>query len=369
MTERGVELTIVAPTFQERENIKPLVARLDAALEGIAWEVVIVDDDSPDGTAAAVRAIARDDRRVRVIQRLGRRGLSGACIEGILSSSAPYVAVMDADLQHDESILRQMLARLKSQDLDLVIGSRYVRGGSTGEWRGSRLFFSQLGTRSAQRLLGVHDLQDAMSGFFMLRREAFEASMRALSQQGFKLLLDTVASAPRPLKFVEIPYRFAPRQHGSSKLDAAAVWDFGVLILDKLFGRFVPTRFLLFCIVGGTGVLVHLAALSVLRLGLAFTSAQTGAVLIAMTSNYGLNNAITYRDQRLRGWDFWRGLVGFYRIGALGAVANVGVARLLYARGEIWWLAGLAGALVGAVWNYAATRLYTWGRASRSPYQ
>jgi dolichol-phosphate mannosyltransferase len=362
MTEPGVELTIVAPTLQERENIAPLVACLDMALAGVSWEVVFVDDDSPDGTADAVRAIARRDRRVRVIQRLGRRGLSGACVEGILSSSAPYVAVMDADLQHDASLLPEMLRRLQAGALDLVVGSRYVAGGGIGQWDRRRLLLSRLGIRSARLLLRFGDLNDTMSGFFMLRREAFDASLRTLSQQGFKILLDILASAPQPLRYVEIPYRFAPRQHGASKLGGGAAWGFGVLLLDKFAGRFVPARFLLFCIIGGSGVFVHVAVLFLLRLSLSFTYAQSGAVLVAMTWNYALNNAITYRDQRLRGALFWRGLLSFYLICAVGALANVGVARLIYARGELWWVAGLAGAVIGAVWNYAATRVYTWSR-------
>jgi dolichol-phosphate mannosyltransferase len=364
-TGAAATLSVVVPTFEERDNVAPLVAQLDAALRGIAWEVVFVDDDSPDGTAAAVRAIARADPRVRVIQRLGRRGLSGACVEGILSSSAPYVAVMDADLQHDARVLPQMLARLDAQELDLVIGSRYVAGGGTGEWDSRRAFLSRLGVGSARLLLGIGGIEDPMSGFFVIRREAFEACARGLSQQGFKLLLDILASAPRPLRAVEIPYRFAPRQHGASKLDTAAAWEFGVLLLDKLVGRTIPPRFVLFCAVGGTGVLVQLAALGVLRFGLPFPAAQTGAVLLAMTSNYLLNNAVTYRDQRLHGRAFWRGLTSFCAICAFGAAANVGVASLIYARGSVWWLAGLAGAALSAVWNYAATRLYTWRRPGR----
>jgi dolichol-phosphate mannosyltransferase len=360
MSDPGVELTVVAPTLDERDNIAAFVAGLDAALRGIAWEVVFVDDDSPDGTAAVARALSRDDRRVRVIQRLARRGLASACVEGVLSSSAPFIAVMDADLQHDATALPQMLARLRAQSLDVVIGSRYVPGGSIDGWEPRRLLWSRLAARCARRLLKVGELHDPLSGFFMLRREAFEAGMHQLSQHGFKILPDILASAPRPLQVAEIPYTFAARRSGASKFDSAVIWEFAVLVLDKLTGRLLPARFVLFCIIGGSGVLVHLAALSVLRLGLPFPGAQSGAVLVAMTSNYVLNNAITYRDQRLHGREFWRGLLSFYLVCAVGALANVGIARLIYARGEVWWLAGLAGALIGAVWNYAATRVYTW---------
>jgi len=360
MTEPGAELTVVVPTFEERDNIAPLLARLATALEGIAWEVVFVDDDSPDGTAEAVRAVARADRRVRIVQRLGRRGLSGACIEGILSSAAPYVAVMDADLQHDPTLLPRMLARLAADELDLVIGSRYAAGGTTGSWSRRRRLISRLGSRTARWLLHLPDLTDPLSGFFMLRREAFESCARRLSQQGFKVLLDILASAPQPLRVVEMPYRFAPRTHGTSKLDAAVAWQFGWLIVEKLSGRLLPARFLMFSLVGASGVLVQLAALAALRLALPFAAAQAYAVLLAMTTNYLLNNALTYRDQRLRGREFWRGLATFYAICSLGAVANVGVGTLLYARGELWWFAGLASAVVGAAWNFGASRFYTW---------
>lgn len=366
MTEPGVELAIVVPTLEERENIAPLIARLTAALEGIAWEVVFVDDDSSDGTAAVVRASARADRRVRIVQRLGRRGLSSACVEGILSSSAPYVAVMDADLQHDETLLPRMLARLKAEELDLVIGSRYVVGSSTGAWSRRRLLLSRLGSRGAQWLLHEQgELRDPLSGFFMLRREVLEECVRRLSQQGFKVLLDILASTSQPLRLAEIPYRFAPREHGSSKLDAAVTWQFGLLILEKLAGPLVPARFVLFAAVGASGVLVQLGALAALRHALTFAAAQACAVWLAMTSNYLLNNVFTFRDQRLRGWQFWRGLATFYLICGIGAVANVGVGTLLYVRGEIWWLAGLASAVVGAAWNYGATRFFTWSVARR----
>jgi len=364
MTEPGVELAIVVPTFEERDNIAPLIVRLATALEGIAWEVVFVDDDSADGTAAVVRASARADRRVRLVQRLGRRGLSSACVEGILSCSAPYIAVMDADLQHDETLLPRMLARLKAEDLDLVIGSRYVMGGSTGEWSRRRLLLSRVGSRGAQWLLQQQgELRDPLSGFFMLRREVFEGCARRLSQQGFKVLLDILASTSQPLRLAEMPYRFAPRARGSSKLDAAVTWQFGLLILEKLAGPLLPARFVLFAAVGASGVLVQLAALATLRHALTFAAAQACAVWLAMTSNYLLNNAVTYRDRRLRGLGFWRGLATFYLICGIGALANVGVGTLLYLRGEIWWLAGLASAIVGAAWNYGATRFFTWSVA------
>ena len=260
MSDAPIELTIVIPTFKERDNVAPLLDRLERILAGIEWQAVFVDDDSPDGTADSVRAIAQRDRRVRVIQRIGRRGLSSACVEGILSSSSPYVAVIDADLQHDETLLPEMLKRVKAENLDIAVASRYAEGGSTEGWDWRRQWISRFAVYVAQFLFKV-GLKDPMSGFFLIRREAFDGAVRRLSQQGFKILFDIMASSPRPLKFAELPYQFGERRHGSSKLDSMAAWQFGLLILDKLIGGYVPVRFVLFVLVGGTGVFVHLAAL------------------------------------------------------------------------------------------------------------
>src|SRR4051794_407416 len=286
-----VELTIVLPTFNERGNIEPLIARLEATLAGIAWEAIFVDDDSRDGTAEHVRAISRTKPYIRCVQRIGRRGLSTACIEGVLASSAPFIAVMDADLQHDEALLPQMLAALKDETLDIVIGSRHVAGGGIGDWNASRARISDLATRLSRLVVKV-ELSDPMSGFFMIRRPAFEAALRDLSGQGFKILIDLFASSPRPLAFKELPYQFRLREHGESKLDTLVAWEYLQLLLDKLIGHIVPVRFALFAMIGGLGLVVHLATLGLVLkfLHADFTFAQSAATLVAMTSNFLLNN-------------------------------------------------------------------------------
>ena len=357
-----VELAVIVPTFNERDNINLLLDRLATSLSGLNWEAIFVDDDSPDGTAHLLRQIAQQEPRVRVIHRIGRRGLASACVEGVLSSSAPYFAVLDADMQHDESILLQMLERLKLDGLDVVVGSRFVQGGSVAGWDERRRLISRVAARAA-RLVIKADLTDPLSGFFLMRRQAFDGAVRNLSQQGFKILLDLFASAAQPLRFAELPYKFRTRIHGESKLDSMVAWEYGMLLADKLFGRFIPPRLILFGAVGAVGLLIHMAALAIaLYGGLVFTAAQTVAVLTAMTSNFTLNNLITYRDQRLRGWQWARGLLSFYVVCSIGAVANVGIATLVYAREPVWWLAGLAGALVGIVWNYALSAFFTWKR-------
>ncbi len=364
---RELELSIVVPTFNETANLEELLRRVDQALDGTSWELIVVDDDSPDGTAEAVRRIARRDPRVRCVHRIGRRGLSSACIEGILASAAPFVAVMDADLQHDERLLADMLGTLRAGDLDIVVGSRYVAGGGTGAWSGERLAVSRFATRLSRLVLRA-DLQDPMSGFFMVRRDAFHWAVGRLSGIGFKILLDLFASSPRPLRFRELPYEFRARHAGESKLDSQVAWEYGLLLLDKLIGRFIPVRFVAFCLVGGIGVGVHLVVLALLfrLLAVDFTVAQAVATVVAMTSNFLLNNSLTYRDVRLSGWGLARGWVTFSLACSIGAMANVGVAGYLYGLDTSWLLSALAGILVGTVWNYAVTQVYTWKKHSKA---
>lgn len=355
------ELSIIVPTFNERANIPLLVARLQRTLEGTDWEVIFVDDNSPDGSAAAARAIGETDARVRCIRRIGRRGLAGACLEGMLASQARFVAVMDADLQHDETLLAGMLAGLRRGDVDLAVASRYFGTGSAQGLSGRRADYSRWSTELARRLLRV-DLTDPMSGFFMLRRTAVEELAPSLSSQGFKILLDIVASSRGTLRIAELPYVFRERQHGESKLDARIVLDFFALVMAKLTDDAVSFRFLIFCFVGLTGVFIHMSALAVALDpgGLAFGPAQAAATITAIAWNFVLNNALTYRDQRLTGWSFVTGLLRFEVICAVGAISNVGVATWIYDYDPRWWMAGLGGALMGAVWNYVVSAAFVW---------
>jgi dolichol-phosphate mannosyltransferase len=355
------ELSVIVPTFNERDNVTTLFRRLEAALSGVAFEVIFVDDNSPDGTWDLVRSLARQDSRVRCIRRIGRRGLSGACIEGILASSAPCAAVIDADLQHDETQLPKMLALLQGGEADLVIGSRYVEGGRADSFNKQRAGASALATEVAKRVLRVK-IADPMSGFFMIRRDRFEKLAPQLSTQGFKILLDVVATARGDLRVKEIPYTFGSRLHGESKLDSMVALDFLGLVLAKLTNDVVSLRFLMFAMVGSTGLFVHLVALFVALeiFGMPFPEAQACGALLAMTSNFILNNFLTYRDQRLKGFGILRGLLLFYLVCSVGLVANVGVAFSVYDQEPIWWLAGAAGALMGVVWNYAMSGLFVW---------
>jgi dolichol-phosphate mannosyltransferase len=356
---KAIELAVIVPCFNERHNVAILVGKLDDVLKEISWEVIFVDDDSPDGTASLAREIALANPRVRCIQRIGRRGLATAVIEGMLASSAPYLAVIDGDLQHDERLLPEMLRTLKCGKLDLVIGSRYVRGGGVGAWSGYRAAMSSFATRLA-RLVVREPPSDPMSGFFIITRPAFESTVRRLSGQGFKILLDLFASTPQPFRFRELPYTFRDRQHGESKLDSFVIWEYATLLGDKLVGWLIPIRLVMFAAVGVTGVAVHLMTLRLAITAIDFATAQALATAVAITSNFIINNILTYRDRRLRGIKFFTGLLSFYVICGVGAAANVGIANAVFQQHHTWWLSALAGIAVGLVWNYAVSSAATW---------
>jgi len=355
------ELAIIIPTYNERDNVQAMVTCLESALQGINWEIIFVDDDSPDGTAELVRSLSQADGRIRCVQRIKRKGLSSACIEGILASSAPYIAVMDADMQHDESILPRMLAALKDQPLDIIIGSRYIEGGSTGKLSPTRVWISRAAT-SLSRLVLSQTITDPMSGFFMLRRSFFEEIMRKLSGRGFKILLDILVSAAGGVRFSEQPYNMRSRTHGESKLGAVVIWEYLMLLLYKGLGRIIPARFISFAAVGFSGIFVNILFLWILHRIYAadFVLSQTVATLIAMTSNYVLNNQFTFSERKHRGRKFFYGLFSFYLSCAAGAIINIAVAEMFYLRAFPWWLAGLAGVVAGVVWNYAMTSTFTW---------
>lgn len=359
------ELCVVVPVLNERDNVAPLVERLGRVLEGVAWECILVDDDSTDGTRDEIARIGRIDPRVRLLHRIGRRGLSTAFVEGAQASLAPFIAAMDGDLQHDEALLPGMLAVLRADEADLVIGSRYIAGGGIGEWDRTRAGMSDLATRLGRLVLRV-DVTDPMSGFFMVRRTTLDSGVRQLSAVGFKILLDLLASVPEPPRVRELPYTFRERTSGSSKLDAGVLRDYLVLLADKLIGHIVPVRFVLFAMVGALGIAAHLA---VLWLGLnvfgqPFGEAQGLATAVAIVGNFTVNNVFTFRDRRLRGWRFARGLLTFALVCSVGAAANIGVAAFLFGNvHSSWWIAGLAGAVMSLVWNYAASSVVTWRRA------
>jgi dolichol-phosphate mannosyltransferase len=374
-TEDTLKLAIVLPTLNERENIAPLIARLEKALGATGWEAIFVDDNSSDHTGDLLREISLTDPRIRVIERFGRRGLASAAIEGMCSTAAPYVALMDADLQHDPALLPQMLAAVESGEADIAVASRFMQGGSAAGLSSKR---RELGSRIANRisrLLTGMELTDPMSGFFLLRSERLRRSAPRLSGIGFKILLDILMTLRRTLKVKEFPLAFAPRHEGESKLDRAVAFEFLIGVYDRYLGRVLPTRFALFGTIGAAGVVVHMTVLAVF---LHFTSGehltfgrwitrfdvgQTIAAVTAMSFNFVLNNWLTYADKRLAG--FFALLQGWLRFAltcSVGMLANIGAAAALVRSGIHPYPSALAGIVIGSVWNYALSSKFVWGR-------
>ena len=357
------DIAVILPTLNERANLAPMVDRLAEALAALDWEAIFVDDDSTDGTADEARALAQANPRIRALQRIGRRGLASAVIEGACSTAAPVIVVMDADHQHDPALIPQMLEELRSSDL--VVASRFAEGGDAdGLSSAAREKGSRIANRLARALTGV-DLSDPMSGFFMIETARVRALAPRLSGIGFKVLLDILSVSPERLRVAEVPMHFGERRSGESKLDRAVAFEFLVGLYERYFGRIFPTRFMLFGTVGGAGVLVHMSILALFYPGMTatFWKAQAIATLVAMTFNFWLNNWLTYRDKRLKTVPAWlRGWVIFCLACSVGALANVALAAFLDMRGLHWALAALAGIVVGAVWNYALSNRFVWGR-------
>ena len=362
------QLAVIVPTFNEVGNVARLTELVGETLKDVDWEIIFVDDDSTDGTPDALLELSRSNPRVRFIRRVGRRGLSSACIEGMLSSHAPYLAVMDADLQHDETLLPEMLRLLVEENYELVSASRFLGSATNQGLSAARTRLSMAGIALAEKVIRAN-LTDPLTGFFALRREVIDEVVYDLSQAGFKILVDIFASAGRRLRYKEVPMNFRSRLSGESKLDVMISLEFITLLIDKVLGHIVPLRFVKFVLIGAMGVALHLLTLALLYSGLetSFMNAQVVATWVAMTFNFVLNNTFTYRDRRLKGRAFLFGLLSFYAICSIGALINVQVADFLYDH-RIWWLlAGALGAVCGSVWNFGVSSTFTWGAARKRP--
>ncbi|KAK3604012.1 hypothetical protein CHS0354_026811 [Potamilus streckersoni] len=356
-------LSVIIPTYKEAKNISPLYEKLKAVLVNLDWELVFVDDHSPDLTYRTVGELCAQDKRVRLVHRIHRKGLSSATIEGMLSVTSEFIAVMDADMQHDEAVLPKMLQQLTDNPgTDIVIGSRYTDGGSTGEWSALRKLVSKTGT-ALTGFFGVRATTDPMSGFFMLRASFLEKIAPNLSGIGFKILLDIIMSAGKNIKTAEVPYTFKKRVHGESKLGIDTILDLGFLLADKRFGALLPLRFLLFILVGGIGMLIHLGIMYALEQFYGhrfFADNQLIAGTVTIAFNYLLDNLITFKENRRRGAAFFFGLIKFYLVCAIGLLGNVLISVSIYNYEFHWVLAAMAGAFYGGFVNFSLSRILIW---------
>ncbi len=352
---------MIVPTYLEKANVPVLFERIKTALDGLPWEMIVVDDDSPDGTSDVALAIAVADRRMRCLRRVNRTGLAGAVIEGWMASSADFVAVIDGDLQHDETILPGMYGLIAAGTGNIAIGTR-VRDSAEGGLSPARQKLSDLGKWVFTRIAGT-PVADPMSGFFMIRRDIVSGLAPRLSPDGFKILVDVILSAGRGLSIVEVPYRFGKRTAGESKLTPLVGLDFLGLVVHHASGGVLPVRFVLFALIGLVGLVVHMIVLWIALAAFgpgAFRMGQLAATIVAMGSNFLLNNEITYRTQRYAGLGLFGGFAFFAAACGVGAFANLDIASLLFRSNQTWWLSGLSGALLSLVWNYAVSTNLVW---------
>jgi len=357
--QTDLDLSIIIPTRNERENLPVIIGKLQEVMEGRHYEIVIVDDDSEDGTWQVAEEFSKRCQNIRVIRRINRKGLSSAITEGFLLGKGKYVAVLDADLQHDHRLITAMLDEIG--DCDVVIGSRYMDQKSVPGWDSWRSRLSRAGTTVAQKLL-KQEISDPMSGFFMIRRKIILEIAPQLFEQGYKILFDILIRRP-DLKVKELPYDFKARLYGTSKLTAAVIFDFA----DLLISRAIPSRFnfqfIRYGVVGASGVVIHLFTLYLLHvaMGLLYPVALVFAIETAMVSNYILNNLWTFKEHRFLGLLWWKGLVKFNLACMLGSAINLAIGWYLVENTVPWFYASVLGIWVGMSWNYLTNRFFTWG--------
>ncbi len=366
-------LSVILPTYNEAGSVVDLIHKLLALPENCLsfqdrnnqLEILVIDDDSNDGTVELVRQLSQQTPMVRLVRRVGRRGLASAIREGLLDATGEIAVVMDSDGQHEVGSVVSAVQALFADDLDLVIGSRFhpearIHGLSARRERGSTW-----ANRWASISLSRHyaHLTDLMSGFFVVRLKACEQLIRAVDVNGFKFLYELLALSNGCLRCAEVPLRFQPREHGVSKLDVAIFWDFAVSLLHQLCFRLLPRRAISFALVGATGVFVQLLMARLLLQGDFFRFEQVlpVAVLAAATSNYLINNALTFRFQRQRGLALLRGLLRFWLVASLPVLANIGIASAYFnfVNSDVV-IAQLVGILVVFIWNYAASSRFVW---------
>ncbi|EPG66558.1 GtrA-like protein [Leptospira wolffii serovar Khorat str. Khorat-H2] len=323
--------------------------------------------------------------RLKLIRRMTDRGLSSAIVSGMSVAEGEFFLVMDADLQHDESILPEMIRELEN-GADVAVGTRYANGGSTGKWNWIRKFLSVVANAFAKFLLPIR-ISDPMSGFFAIRREVFFKSGEKINPGGFKILLELIGRYEGDLKIKEVPFHFRRRLHGETKLNNSIARSFLVSVLDLRFGKWVSSTFLLYSIVGISGVLVNLFGF-VLFESLGIKDVSTGfeilplfpasvffGIELSIVSNFILNNYFTFYETRYEKWAAIRGFVIFSGVSALGILVQLGIFQLLFHKFlprlgvpqnfEARLLSDLTAIAVAMFTNYFLNSNITWLNPSR----
>ena len=362
---QAIAISVVVPTFNEADNVGTLVERLEEALAGRRFEVLIVDDDSPDLTWQRVETLARTRPWLGCYRRIGTRGLSSAVIDGLVRVTGSALVVIDADLQHDPALVPMLAAQL--DQAEVAVASRYTAGGETCGWSWMRLALSRGATLMARLVLGA-PTSDPMSGCFAVRRSLIERIAQDLQPRGYKILMEILYRGG-VRRVAEVPYRFGLRLHGDSKLTGSIAWDFLASMWDLRFGAVLPVRFLKYCVVGASGVGIQLMVTHLLRQIPALHTADSAiataaAICCAMVSNYALDNAWAFGVARHRwGLPWLAGFASFALVCTAGAVINwsvtIGIRHATGMHMNVYF-AQMVGIAVATLWNYALNTRITW---------
>ena len=358
-------ISIVIPTFNEVENIIPLLKNLTYIVNNFEYEIIVVDDDSPDGTSNEVNKYMKSDNRIKLITRIGRSGLSSAIKEGLIFSQGKYLLVLDGDGQHHPSFILNMLEKIKKNQCDIVIGSRFLNTSKLEGLSNERSLGSKFANKMAR--LSLHKeyskLTDYLSGCFCLEREKTNKLIKKIEINGFKFLYELLSLSKGKLAVNEVPLIFKKRRFGNSKLDIAVVWDFLISIIHNLTLRILPRRAISFGMVGISGVFVQLFITSLLVeiFLVEFYDALPFAVIIAATSNFLINNQVTFRSDRLKNSALLIGLLKFLIVASLPVIANVGITTAFYKYiSADTFVAQIAGIVIVYAWNYLASSSFVW---------
>lgn len=364
LTHASPDLSLIICTLNEGAAIANVITEICDTLAGINYEIIVVDDDSSDNTQAEVLRVAESNPRVHLQVRVGEKGLSSAAIKGWDVARGRILGIMDGDGQHDPQAIRQVADIILRGDKDLVCVSRYLGKSDTGLSFG-RDIASRLATKATHLVLKA-PLSDPMSGCFMMTRDWYETARPNLTGVGFKILVDLVASTRVKPRFSEVKAALRQRQGGESKLDLRVILDLGALLVEKGTGGLLPARFVLFAAVGLSGVVVSALILTGFKLiGYStldeFSHAQIVAIGLAMVWNFFLNNSLTFRDKRLKGfWPILKGLVIFCAVCTPGAILNWWIGVFLKRAEVEFILAGVIPAFLIGILNYWASRVLAW---------
>jgi dolichol-phosphate mannosyltransferase len=352
-------LSVIIPTYNEKDNIAPLVKRIHQALSGHDYEIVIVDDNSQDSTIEIAKKLM-PQYPVKLFVRREERGLATAVIHGIKQASGNIIGVIDADLQHPPEVLPRLLEAVEG-GADMVFASRYVKGGGCPNWGLSRRIVSKVALKMAHIFLpSSRRVKDPLSGFFMFRRE--KVDLDKLKPIGYKIALEIMLVGSFK-NIVEVPFVFEERSAGQSKLRPQQQFDY----LKHLFSLMSRTgeflRFVKFIAVGLTGTAVNLGVLKLVTLftGWHETIQLIPGIEVSIITNFLLNDFFTFADRRTgKTASFFGRMLKYNLLAFAGAFINWGVAALMVNAGVNIYLSDFVGILIAFLWNYFFSTIWAW---------